>query len=71
MTGILFERPFKSIKYTMLKHEGRYKNPNRIKLLNEATQRKDIDGLNTVKYDLYGILKYPLFTHMIINVGDP
>ena len=66
-TQIGFERPLKSTKYVMLKHSSRYVNPNRMSLLNQATSRLTNDGLNSVKYTLYGVIKYPLFTHLLID----
>jgi hypothetical protein len=69
---IHFERPHIRIAhYTMLKHAGRYKNPNRRTLLKKAQLRYKEDGLNTVHYDVIQIKKYQLFTHIQIDVGDP
>jgi hypothetical protein len=69
--NILFERPARNTKYTMLKHDGRFLNPDRLNLLNSARDRYKSDGLNSLKYELFGIVKYPLFTHILIDVGAP
>jgi hypothetical protein len=70
-SGIGFDRPYKNTHYKMLKHKKRKKNPNRRKLLKTARKRREHDGLSDVKYELYDIIEYPLFTHILINVGDP
>ena len=55
----------------MLTHKKREKNPERRALLNKGTERMSADGLNNVQYILIGTVKYPLFTYMAINTGDP
>ena len=69
-TNIHFDRPKKLTNYTMLKHKPSPKNPNRVNLVNKALDRYKIDGLNNLKYKLNGIVKYPLFTHLQIDVGE-
>ena len=54
----------------MLKHNPSPKNPTRVNLVNKAIARYKIDGLNNLKYKLNGIVKYPLFTHLQIDVGE-
>ena len=65
-----FERPFRNTHYKMLTHSSRYQNPNRMKLLNEAVIRLDKDGLNSVRYALNGVVKYPMMTHILIDIGN-
>jgi hypothetical protein len=55
----------------MLKHEKRVKNPQRKQLLRKATKRFINDGLNSVNYTLVRIDKYKMFTHILIDVGEP
>ena len=57
--------------YKMLKHEKRVKNPQRKQLLKKAKKRFAIDGLNSLNYTLKGIKKYKMFTHILIDVGEP
>ncbi len=67
-----FERPSIQIAhYRMLKHESRFKNPKRTLLLKEAHGRFMEDGLNSVKYNLTNFINYKLFSHILIDVGQP
>lgn len=67
-----FERPNINIAhYRMLKHSARFKNPKRKKLLKEAQGRYTNDGINSVSYRVTDILNYKLFTHILIDVGEP
>ncbi len=69
-TNINFDRPKKLTNYTMLNHEPSPKNPDRVNLVNKAIERYKSDGLNSLKYKLNGIVKYQLFTHLQIDVGE-
>lgn len=67
-----FERPNINIAhYSMLKHSARFKNPKRKKLLKEAPRRYTNDGINSVSYRVTDVLNYKLFTHILIDVGEP
>ena len=55
----MFDRPMRYIKYTILKHNARPNNPNRVKLLHEGLNKRNHDGLNSVKYKMLGMIKYP------------
>ncbi len=67
-----FERPNINIAhYRMLKHSARFKNPIRNKLLNHAHNRFTVDGLNNVNYTIVESTNYKLFTHILIDVGQP
>ena len=67
-----FERPNINIAhYRMLKHESRFKNPKRSLLLKEAHGRFMEDGLNSVQYNLTNFINYKLFSHILIDVGQP
>ena len=52
-------------------HKPRKRNPNRFRILQDSLQSSELDGLNTATYKLNYIKKYPLFTYMSIDVGDP
>lgn len=67
-----YERPNHNIShYRMSKHSKRIKNPKRSQLLKKATKRLGKDGLNNVKYKLVDVVKYRMFTHFLIDVGNP
>lgn len=53
----------------MLTHKARKKNEERVRLVHEGLRMFRAEGLNNVKYKLQDIVKYPLFTHILINVG--
>ncbi len=63
-----FKRPSNNTRYTMLKHKARYMNPDRVNILNDKRSYKN-DGLNSVRFSLTGIVKYLIFTHIMIDVG--
>lgn len=71
LTRIGFDRPINQVKYTMLTHEKRWKNPKRVKLLRENRKQFKNDGLNSVKYQLKRIVSYSMHTHIFIDVGKP
>jgi hypothetical protein len=66
-----FVRPQNNTVYSMLKHKKARKNPERNKLLKNGRRKYNLDGLSTVVYNLIDIIKYPLFTHILIDVGNP
>lgn len=66
-----FERPNINIAhYSMLKHDKGIANPLRKALLKKADIRFQKDGLNNVNYTLKGVVKYRMFTHIMIDVGQ-
>ena len=71
MAKLYYERPNINVAhYKMLDHDRRIKNPERRKLLQKATKRFMSDGLNSVNYKLVRIVKYPLFMHILVDVGE-
>ena len=52
-----------------MNHDPRYKNPLRVKILEGCIKRYKTDGLNSVKYELISLIKYPMITHLSIDVG--
>ena len=66
-----FERPKKFTKYKLLEHINGPKQSNTENLLYKAIERYKIDGLYSVNYKLSNIVKYKMFTHLLINVGEP
>lgn len=66
------ERPPASIaRYKMLKHTHQTLNPARMNILRTAQTRVDTDGVNNVKYKLLNTTLHHLFTHILIDVGEP
>ncbi len=63
-------RPANNTKYKMLKHYGQWRNPDRFKTLESGLKNFKIEGLNSVKYEYIGHVIYPLFTHLLIDIGD-
>jgi len=43
----------------------------RAKLLYSAAKRFTWDGVSSVQYNLTSVVSYPLFTHLMIDVGAP
>lgn len=69
-SNINFERPLRNTNYTMLKHESRYKNPDRVKIMSQRKPFKK-DGLSNVKYSVENIVQYSMHTHFSIDPGKP
>ena len=66
-----FERPQHNIVYTMLGHEKSAHNDKRMDILNRNIGKYRTNGLRTVNYTLKGILEYPLFTKILVDIGNP
>jgi hypothetical protein len=43
----------------------------RAKLLYSAVKRYTWDGVSSAEYNLTSVIKYPLYTHLLIDVGLP
>ena len=67
--NVNFTRPIKSTSYMMLRHHPGPRNPKRFILLNQSIEAYKLEGLNNVKYKLENIIKFPLFTHLSIDIG--
>jgi hypothetical protein len=70
-TKLYFDRPARNTKYIMLKHNKQSKNLKRVNILHEGLGKYKNEGLSTVQYKLVDLVKYPLFTHILIDVGSP
>jgi beta-1,4-galactosyltransferase 1 len=67
-------RPPASIaRYKMLQHTKRVPSiwNKRAKLLYSAAKRYTWDGVSSARYNLTSAIAYPLFTHLIVDVGSP
>lgn len=53
---------------TMLRHPKAEPNPERWGLISEAAERYDVDGVNTVTYELVGYEELPLYTRILVSV---
>jgi len=60
-------------RYRMLQHTKRTPSiwNKRAKLLYSAAKRYTWDGVSSARYNLTSVTAYPLFTHLIIDVGSP
>ena len=67
---IEFDRPVKSTKYKMLKHDGRVRSQKRLITMNRGVTMEELerDGLNSLIYESHGVVEYPMFTHFLIDV---
>ena len=43
----------------------------RAKLLYSAAKRYTWDGVSSARYNITSAISYPLFTHLMIDVGSP
>lgn len=72
--GIKVLRPPYNIgRYKMSKHKKRKPQSisKRAKLLYSSANRMIWDGISSVKYQLLNVTKNKLFTHLLIDVGQP
>ncbi|CAL1538612.1 unnamed protein product [Lymnaea stagnalis] len=61
----LYRRPLEYGVYDMMRHDldkGWDRNPDRFKNLGMRWARQDVDGLNSVLYNITGIKRFPLYT---------
>ncbi|CAF1487011.1 unnamed protein product, partial [Didymodactylos carnosus] len=60
-------------RYRMLQHTKREPTAwnKRKKLLHSAAKRYLWDGVSSVKYNVTNVTAYPLFTHILVDVGSP
>ncbi|XP_055916329.1 beta-1,4-N-acetylgalactosaminyltransferase bre-4 [Eupeodes corollae] len=54
--------PVNIARYMMLTHQKERANPKRYENLVNGVNKFDMDGLNSIKYDIYSFKEYPLFT---------
>jgi len=54
----------------MHKHKQDKPNPERVKILKNATRRFDKEGLNNVKYKLLEVEKTPLYTKFTVSYNQ-
>ncbi|XP_037945433.1 beta-1,4-N-acetylgalactosaminyltransferase bre-4 isoform X2 [Teleopsis dalmanni] len=64
--------PINIARYIMLKHRKEKANPKRYENLVNGINRFEMDGINSIKYDLYSIKYFPMFTWYLaeIKVSD-
>jgi beta-1,4-galactosyltransferase 1 len=69
----LIRPPATIARYKMLQHTKRVPSiwNKRAKLLYSAAKRYTWDGVSSARYNLTSVISYPLFTHLIIDVGFP
>ncbi|XP_013110350.2 beta-1,4-N-acetylgalactosaminyltransferase bre-4 isoform X1 [Stomoxys calcitrans] len=54
--------PINIARYTMLKHQKEKANPKRYENLVNGINKSSMDGLNSIKYDIYSYKSYPTFS---------
>ncbi|XP_075166518.1 beta1,4-N-acetylgalactosaminyltransferase A [Haematobia irritans] len=54
--------PINIARYTMLKHQKEKANPKRYENLVNGINKSSMDGLNSIKYEIYSYKSYPTFT---------
>ncbi|OQV22685.1 Beta-1,4-galactosyltransferase 4 [Hypsibius exemplaris] len=70
--GLKVIRPPPEIaRYSMIKHVKRTPVEKRQKLLYTALRRYKVDGLNSLEYKLSSFTEKPMYTHVIVDIGDP
>uniref|UniRef100_UPI00398E38BD beta-1,4-galactosyltransferase 1-like n=1 Tax=Pristiophorus japonicus TaxID=55135 RepID=UPI00398E38BD len=73
--GMVISRPDGVIgKYRMIKHnrdEKNLPNPQRFDRIARTRQSMQSDGLNSLKYRVLQVKKYPLYTFIDVDVGGP
>nr|XP_045593571.1 beta-1,4-galactosyltransferase 3-like [Procambarus clarkii] len=57
-------------RYKMIKHKSQVVNQNRYKMLERNTGRFIIDGLNSLNYTVKATTRYPLYTHILADIGS-
>uniref|UniRef100_A0A1I8IRU9 Glyco_transf_7N domain-containing protein n=2 Tax=Macrostomum lignano TaxID=282301 RepID=A0A1I8IRU9_9PLAT len=72
--GLLVTRPNPRLaRYRMIRHQARKEilNEVRYKLLYLSSKRYRLDGLNSLSYSLVASESRPLYTHFLIDLGQP
>ncbi|XP_053965175.1 beta-1,4-N-acetylgalactosaminyltransferase bre-4 [Anastrepha ludens] len=54
--------PVNIARYMMLKHQKEKANPKRYENLVNGISKMEMDGINSIKYDIYSIKEFPTFT---------
>ncbi|CAN7937156.1 unnamed protein product, partial [Ixodes hexagonus] len=71
-SGLSISRyPGNIARYTMLGHTRGVPNPQRLKLLHNATSRYKKDGLNSVKYERKRLVQKKLYTWILADLKAP
>lgn len=55
-------------QYIMMKHKHETPSKERHNLLNNAVDRIDSDGLNSLKYNEKNVVLSPLYTHIFVEL---
>ena len=62
--------PARYARFKMIRHKAQELNPNAVKYLSNAKNRRTRDGVNSVKYQIEKISLYTGFTHVLVNIGN-
>ncbi|XP_069195555.1 uncharacterized protein [Procambarus clarkii] len=73
-SGLSITRPPNMLaRYTMIRHLKRRPLTWKVrgKLVRTSGRRYRLDGLNTLRYSQLALHRHPLFTHLLLDVGNP
>ncbi|XP_048457540.1 beta-1,4-galactosyltransferase 2 [Rhincodon typus] len=75
LKGMKVSRPDSKIgKYRMIKHERdkhNEPNPQRFTKIQNTKVTMKQDGINSLKYKLVNVAKYPMYTNITVDIGTP
>ncbi|XP_067893101.1 beta-1,4-galactosyltransferase 2 isoform X1 [Heterodontus francisci] len=75
LKGMKVSRPDSKIgKYRMIKHERdkhNEPNPQRFTKIQNTKITMKQDGINSLKYKLVNVAKYPMYTNITVDIGTP
>ncbi|CAH0720434.1 unnamed protein product, partial [Brenthis ino] len=57
-------------RYAMLDHKKSAPNPKRYQLLSQTSKTFQKDGLSTLEYELAGVTRHRLYTHVVANIDE-
>ncbi|XP_071536173.1 beta-1,4-galactosyltransferase 4-like [Panulirus ornatus] len=62
--------PARYARYKMIRHKPQVVNKHRYKVLARNTGKFPTDGLNSLTYTLKSVTRYPLYTHILADIGS-
>ncbi|KAH8369727.1 hypothetical protein KR093_000695 [Drosophila rubida] len=62
--------PINIARYTMLKHLKEKANPKRYENLQNGIGKIEMDGINSIKYEIYSIKEFPTFTWYLAELKN-
>ncbi|XP_030386966.1 beta-1,4-N-acetylgalactosaminyltransferase bre-4 [Scaptodrosophila lebanonensis] len=62
--------PINIARYMMLKHQKEKANPKRYENLQNGISKIEMDGINSIKYEVYSIKEFPTFTWYLAELKN-